>query len=112
MVARPFFSEIHPIFAPTSREKISVPARDFGQMLFFPDSEWISSMVVFGIVVVITVAVTTGRRAGKKVYLFTLWPIIPQRKHAPFFYDGRKPPFFLHHFRKWIGRSWWWNLPW
>ena len=47
-------------------------------------------MVVFGIVVVVggiavaVVAATTGRRAGKKGHLFTLWPTIPQRKHAPF----------------------------
>ena len=42
-------------------------------------------MVVFGIVVVVIVAAaTTGRRAGKKGHLFTLWPTIPQRKHALF----------------------------
>ena len=55
-------------------------------------SESIFSMVVFGIVVVvvggITVAVvvtaTTGRRAGKKGHLFTLWPTILQRKQGFF----------------------------
>ena len=39
MVARPFSFEIHPIFAPKSREKASIFARDFGQELFFSDSE-------------------------------------------------------------------------
>ena len=52
-------------------------------------------MVAFGIVVVVVVVVgkvavavavaaATGRRAGKKGHLFTLWPTIPQRKNAPF----------------------------
>ena len=98
-----FFLKFHPIFAPNFREKISVPARDFGQKFFFSDSEWIFSMVVFGIVVAVTVAVTTGRRAGKKIHLFILWPIIPERKHVSF-YDGRRN-FFFHHFRKWIGNG-------
>ena len=44
-------------------------------------------MAVFGIfVVVVVAAATTGRRAGKKGHLFTLWPTIPQRKHALFFF--------------------------
>ena len=33
-----FFLEIHPIFVPNPREKVSVFARDFGQT-FFSDSE-------------------------------------------------------------------------
>ena len=84
MVARSFSSEIHPIFVPNSREKASVFARDFGQELFFSDSEWTFSMVVFGIVVVVVVAVVTGRRVKKKMHLFTLWPTILQWKQAFF----------------------------
>ena len=61
-MACPFLFENHPIFAPNSREKVSIFARDFGQDFFFPDFELIFSMVVFGIVVV-TVAVVNGRRA-------------------------------------------------
>ena len=34
-MARPFSSEIHPIFAPNSHEKALAPARDFGQELLF-----------------------------------------------------------------------------
>ena len=50
-------------------------------------------MVIFGIVVIVTVTVTTGRRAGKKIHLFILWPMVPQRIYI--FYDGRKTPFFF-----------------
>ena len=41
-------------------------------------------VVLGGIAVTVVVAAATGRRAGKRGHLSTLWPTIPQRKHAPF----------------------------
>ena len=51
-------------------------------------------VVVGGItVVVVTVTTATGRRANKKIYIFTLWPIIPQRIQGFFLMMSGKPHF-------------------
>ena len=89
-MARPFSFEIHPIFVPNSREKALILARDFGQELFFFRIDFFDGRRSRRrrrgwIAVTVVVAAATGRRAGKKGHLFTLWLTIPQRRHVLFF---------------------------
>ena len=93
-MAQSFFFKFTPFSFQIPVKKYHFLPAIFVKSYFVSDFEWIFSMVVFGIVVAVTVAVATGRRAGKKVHLFILWAIIPQRKHVFFIMPG-ETYFFL-----------------